>query len=69
MSERRPELAIPQLEIVSRASILEMWTRGLAVGDLCNDGHVESLGEILEAEPMILRAESNSRTRECEGIP
>jgi hypothetical protein len=36
-------------------------SRGLAVGDLFNDGHLEIVIENLEGEPMILRVESNSR--------
>ncbi len=36
-------------------------SRGLAVGDLFNDGHLEVVIENLEGEPMILRAESTAR--------
>jgi hypothetical protein len=36
-------------------------SRGLAVGDLFNDGHLEVVVENLEGEPMILRVESQSR--------
>ena len=36
-------------------------SRGLAVGDLFNDGHLEVVVENLEGEPMILRVESESR--------
>jgi hypothetical protein len=36
-------------------------SRGLAVGDLFNDGHLEVVIENLEGEPMILRVESESR--------
>lgn len=36
-------------------------SRGLAVGDLFNDGHLEIVIENLEGQPMILRVESESR--------
>jgi ASPIC and UnbV/FG-GAP-like repeat len=38
-------------------------SRGLAVGDLFNDGHLEVVIENLEGQPMILRAESSARNR------
>jgi enediyne biosynthesis protein E4 len=36
-------------------------SRGLAVGDLFNDGHLEIVIENLEGSPMILRADANAR--------
>jgi hypothetical protein len=44
-----PAIQIPQV------------SRGLAVGDLFNDGHLEIVIENLEGEPMILRAEGGPR--------
>jgi enediyne biosynthesis protein E4 len=44
-----PALSIPQV------------SRGLAVGDLFNDGHLEVVIENLEGQPMILRSVSGSR--------
>ena len=37
-------------------------SRGLAVGDLFNDGHLEIVIENLEGSPMILRADADLRT-------
>ena len=36
-------------------------SRGLAVGDLFNDGHLEAVIENLEGSPMILRADANAQ--------
>jgi enediyne biosynthesis protein E4 len=44
-----PALRIPQV------------SRGLAVGDLFNDGHLEVVIENIEGQPMILRSQSSAR--------
>jgi hypothetical protein len=44
-----PALQVPQV------------SRGLAVGDLFNDGHLELVIENIEGKPMILRAESSAK--------
>ncbi len=46
-----PALEVPQV------------SRGMAVGDLFNDGHVEAVIENLEGGPMVLRPEGSARAR------
>ena len=48
-------------ESVGPAMMVPQVSRGLAAGDLFNDGHVELVAENLEGLPMIVRAESTAK--------
>lgn len=48
-------------QLVGKSAQLPQVSRGLAVGDLFNDGHMELVIENLEGSPMILRPEGGPR--------